>query len=233
MFASGSIVPSLMNRSDGGKNRPNMSQIGMAGLDRVLHAMGVDISRMKAEECRSKLWECSIVMQQLNEMESTCRQHGVILLYQPKSPPKFNWCEHFFRSDKYRLQNQFDVAAQRDQHEAFERRFSPNSLLSDREAHRLFVDWKELTYTYIDYFIYDGSKNLNEQEARAAQIEGLPRRLSGTSPRLLSDLAQQAHESNWILIRGKHYPLQPQQWQPRADWLERLRAVEPQTGANS
>lgn len=82
-----------MNRSDGGKNRPNMHLIGLAGLDRVLSTMGVDTAAMNAEQCRQRLWECSIVMEQLTDVEAACAVHGVILIYQPKSPPKFNWCE--------------------------------------------------------------------------------------------------------------------------------------------
>lgn len=70
-----------------------MRDIGVAGLDSVLAAMGVDTTTMNAEQCRQMLWECSIVTQQLNDMEAACKEQGVILIYQPKSPPKFNWCE--------------------------------------------------------------------------------------------------------------------------------------------
>ena len=82
-----------MNRSDGGKNRPNMDLFGLAGLDRVLEAMGINTSSMKVEECRQKLWECTTIREQLNEVEEIGKRHGVVVVYMPKSPPKFSVCE--------------------------------------------------------------------------------------------------------------------------------------------
>lgn len=87
------LMAHQMNRSDGGRNRPNMDHVGLAGLDRVLAAMGRNTQGLNIEECRQMLWECSVVRSQLNEIEVACRRHGVVVLYQPKSPPKFNWCE--------------------------------------------------------------------------------------------------------------------------------------------
>ena len=118
------------------------------------------------------------------------------------------------------------MVAQRAVHEAFEKRFLSHSLPRDREARRLFTNWTALTFAYINYHISDGSKNMTEEEVRAAKIEGRQRQLLLVFPRSAAALAQLAHESNWILIRGKHYSPQPHQWRPPPDWLERLRAAE-------
>ena len=82
-----------MNASDGGKNRPNMRLIGVHGLRTVLTAMGQNINGMLVEDMQKLLWECSIVQEQLTTLERLCRERGVILIYNPKSPPRFSPCE--------------------------------------------------------------------------------------------------------------------------------------------
>jgi hypothetical protein len=84
-----------MNASDGGKHRPNMSHVGIYGLRTVLTAMGVKVDGMNVEAMRAKLWECSVVAEQLTMLEDLCKAQGVILLYNPKAPPRLSPCEVF------------------------------------------------------------------------------------------------------------------------------------------
>jgi hypothetical protein len=64
-----------MNRSDGGKNRPAMDTIGLAGLDRVLTAMDKDPSQLDAEGCRQVLWECDVGLKNINDVGKVIQTH--------------------------------------------------------------------------------------------------------------------------------------------------------------
>lgn len=84
-----------MNASDGGKHRPNMRHIGVFGLRTVLTAMGINVDGMSVDAMRRKLWECRVVVEQLTMLEELCKERGVVLLYNPKAPPRFSPCEVF------------------------------------------------------------------------------------------------------------------------------------------
>lgn len=221
MFPKNSIVPSNMNFKDGGKNRNEMKSIGQAGLKRVLEAMGKDFANLKVEELRSLLWSSDAVMSQLTEAEAAAAKYDVTLIYTPKSPPRFSACEPYFRFEKRHLQNLFDVQAIRNKVIEFDKYFLISQINKENKAH--VNKWFNLSLKYAEYFAKGGNENIRENE-----MERLDLNLVGhpLPPLILirnqKELSNMIHSSNWILIRGKHYPKSPSFWVAEKDWEKRL-----------
>ena len=116
----------------------------------------------------------------------------------------------------------------REAHLAFERRFFPTNLQNDHKAKAMLMGWYKLSLMYLRYFLCGGDKNLREEEIKKEDMDGRSPRMTVTHYRSHAEFAAAAHASNWILIRGKHYPADPEPWQPLEDWQERLSATEPQ-----
>jgi hypothetical protein len=221
MLPSDAILPTKMNVSDGGKNRPAMRYIGMAGLRRVLAAMGRDPSDLSATECRQNLWESDIVRSQLTQAEETAAKYGVILIYSPKSPPRFSVCEPYFRWVKRQLQNLFDMDMIKKRLIALDDSFTISRILPDGKQR--LDKWFKSSQKYAEYFLKGGEKNIRENDMDSIDLNDIGRPLP---PLLLvrdsKQLADMIHNCNWILIRGKHYPERPQPWSSPRDLEKRL-----------
>lgn len=223
MFPSTSIVPSNMNASDGGKNRVSMDSIGIAGLRRVLAAMGkdADADQLHVEDLRRLLWESDVVRAQLTAAEAKAAEYGVILIYTPKSPPRFSICEPFFRWQKRQLQNLFEVDLIRNKISETDSSFLISNINITNKAH--LTKWLKNSLKYAEYFAKGGDENVRENDMTKVDLNKVGHHLP---PLILvrnsQELSYYIHESNWVLIRGKHYPLEPAPWSASADWKRRL-----------
>jgi len=222
IFPSGIIIPSKMNAGDGGKNREEMNIIGLAGLRSVLTAMGVDVEGLNVE---GRVPIASLGMRrcksQLTSAEEVARKYGVILIFTPKSPPRFSLCEPFFRWQKFRLQKHFNVPKIIERIIETDRSFLISQISDDNKTH--LDKWIKRSLKYAEYFAKGGKENIRENEMERVDLA----RVGGPLPHLLiirdqNDLANVIHDSNWILIRGKYSPETPKSRSAREDWVDRL-----------
>lgn len=221
MFSLACIIPSKMNAGDGGKNRNKMKDIGFAGLHRVLEAMGAEYQGLDVDECRKLLWESDVVRSQFTAAEEVVKKYGVLLIYSPKSPPRFSICEPFFRFDKRHSENLFDVALIRNKIVEIDNSFLISKITPENRAH--LEKWVNKSLKYAEYFSKGGNENIRENDMDSLVLEkvghSLPPLILVRDPK---EFAYLIHEANWILIRGKHYPKEPKPWTARENWQNRL-----------
>jgi len=175
VFPADSVLPNIINLSDGGASRQKMRIIGEKGLESVLGAMNIDTTAMTAEHCRKLLWECDLVTDQFTEAEGIAAAYGAKLIYFPKSPPRFSPNEPFFRSEKFGTKNQFDIGKIREHIVSFEKVFT--SPAPDSEASKRISKWFSDSEKAAEYFDKGGDKNLKQKDLEKFELDTLPGRL--------------------------------------------------------
>jgi hypothetical protein len=67
-----------------------MQLIGMLGLRSVLEHLGRWEEGLRLDAARHRLFAWDAVRDQLTRIEALCKQHGIVLVYNPKAHPFFN-----------------------------------------------------------------------------------------------------------------------------------------------
>jgi len=203
------INPSEMNLSDGGKNRLNMRLVGFRGMESVLTSLGRwPDGGLRVADARALLWEWDKVREQLTQVEQLYLEHGILLIYNPKAHPWFKPIEKFWRWAKYRLENIFNLNEIKVRYkELLESMMSP-----DLENQRRLDKWFDLARKYIEFDVRGGNGFVREAAMKALDLDTVGPRPIIHPPANLTTEQRRVHDSNWVLIRGKHWPANSQPW---------------------
>lgn len=132
-----------------------------------------------------------------------------------------------FRYSKGKQRGNRNLEEKRTIHEEVERSLFPEQVLENPEAAKLIDTWVRTCIACAIYLYNGGDKNLNENEVRKLDHDSLQPHPPLRHFRSVAELAAAAHRANWILIRGKHYPQNPNQWDPKHGWDDVLKGPDP------
>jgi hypothetical protein len=197
----GFIEPSKMNLSDGGANRVPMNGIGLKGLRSVLEESGKWVGHMGKAEAETLLWSSNLVRSQLTEVESICKENGIVCLYNCKAHPWLAPIEKFWRLTKSRLENLFDFSQLRSEYLSI----VSQSLRREFELVSRSERWFNLSLKYAEYYARGGTEIVREFEMKRLDLSSMPPPKARYRFKDISTMFEDAHNTNWILIRGRKW----------------------------
>lgn len=204
----GFIDPSKMNLSDGGANRGPMNSIGVKGLRTVLVEQGRWSPHMTKAEAEEILWKSKMVKDQLTEIEKICKEKNIVCIYQSKAHPWLAPIEKWWRFSKSRLENSRSY----EEMEQSYRDLISLSINNNVEITNKCEKWVNLSLKYAEYYARGGADIIREHEMKMFDLSTLPAPQARYRFHDINTLSEDAHKTNWILIRGKHFSGEGEDW---------------------
>ena len=114
-----------------------------------------------------------------------------------------NSFQNWWRLSKYDLQNIFDIHEIKERYVALQQKYFAGT----PDGKKTFKKYFDRVRKFVKYYACGGLEYLRDKDYSTISFSGLRIIPPNININSFEELSKKAHELNWIVIRGKHYPL--------------------------